>query len=130
MSDESWEEQFKQFLRKTGDDFRRAGEDIRTEAQKLFDAAIDPDKQQRVRDRLRELTSWARKAAEDVAGSVESAASTAARVFQCGADGMAANSEQPRGDQTASSSAYRKRAKGKKASRGRSKGKSGAKPKR
>src|SRR3989442_15240666 len=68
MSDQSWEEQFKQFLRKTGDDFRRAGEDIKTEAQKLLDAAMDPDKQQRVRGRLKELGSWARKRAEDVAG--------------------------------------------------------------
>src|SRR5256885_15082830 len=68
MSDESWEEQFKQFLRKTGDDFRRAGEDIKSEAQKLLDAAMDPDKQQRVRGRLKELSSWARKRAEDVAG--------------------------------------------------------------
>src|SRR5256712_14194066 len=68
MSDQSWEEQFKQFLRKTGDDFRRAGEDIKAEAQKLLDAAMDPDKQQRVRGRLKELSSWARKRAEDVAG--------------------------------------------------------------
>src|SRR2546429_9134794 len=79
MSDESWEEQFKQFLRKTGDDFRRAGEDIKAEAQKLFDAAMDPDKQQRVRDRLKELSSWARKTAEDMAGDVGAAGRKAAR---------------------------------------------------
>src|SRR2546422_10835659 len=79
MSDESWEEQFKQFLRKTGDDFRRAGEDIKTEAQKLLDAAMDPDKQQRVRGRLKELGSWARKRAEDVAGAEGNAGSKAAR---------------------------------------------------
>ena len=48
MSDESWDEQFKQFLRKTSDDFRRTGEDIKAEAQKLLDAAMDPEKQQRV----------------------------------------------------------------------------------
>src|ERR1700736_5562257 len=81
MADERWEEQFKQFLRKTGDDFRRAGEDVKTEAQRLFDAAIDPQKQQRVRDRLKELTGWARKTAEDVAGMVETAASKAEQVF-------------------------------------------------
>src|SRR2546427_9189811 len=86
MSDESWEEQFKQFLRKTGDDFRRAGEDIKAEAQKLFDAAMDPDKQQRVRDRLKELSSWARKTAEDVAGALGTAASKGARGVHCGAD--------------------------------------------
>src|SRR6267378_408068 len=75
MADERWEEQFKQFLRKTGDDFRRAGEDVRAEAQRLFDAAVDPQKQQKVRDRLKVLTGWARKTAEDVAGMVEKAAS-------------------------------------------------------
>jgi len=86
MADERWEDQFKQFLRKTGDDFRRAGEDVKTEAQRLFDAAIDPQKQQRVRDRLKELTGWARKTAEDVAGMVETAASKAERVFHRGTD--------------------------------------------
>src|SRR3989441_8356056 len=83
MSDESWEEQFKQFLRKTGDDFRRAGEDIKAEAQKLLDAAMDPDKQQRVRGRLKELSSWARKRAEDVAGTAETAARKDARGLHC-----------------------------------------------
>src|SRR2546430_9310945 len=77
MSDENWEEQFKRFLRRTGEDFRRASEDIKTEAQKLLDAAMDPAKQQRVRDRLNELTLWARKAAQGVAGGVEGAASQA-----------------------------------------------------
>src|SRR2546421_4325773 len=88
MNDESWEEQFKQFLRKTGDDFRRAGEDIKAEAQKLFDAAMDPDKQQRVRDRLKELSSWARKTAEDVAGAGGAPASKAAGGVHCGADNV------------------------------------------
>lgn len=82
MSDESWDEQFKQFLRKTGEDFRRASGDIRTEAQRLLDAAVDPEKQQRVRDRLNELTLWARKAAQGVAGAVEEAATKAGTAFQ------------------------------------------------
>jgi len=81
MSDENWEEQFKRFLRRTGEDFRRASEDIKTEAQKLLDAAMDPAKQQRVRDRLNELTLWARKAAQGVAGAVEEAASKAETAF-------------------------------------------------
>ena len=81
MSDERWEEQFKQFLRKTGEDFRRKSEDIKAEAQKLLDAAMDPEKQQKVRDRLNELTVWARKAAQDVAGKVEEAAAKAGTAF-------------------------------------------------
>ena len=86
MSDESWDEQFKQFLRKTSDDFRRTGEDIKAEAQKLLDAAMDPEKQQRVRDRLNELSSWARKTAQGVAGAMEDAASKAQSAFQRATD--------------------------------------------
>jgi DNA repair ATPase RecN len=86
MSDESWDEQFKQFLRKTGEDFRRTGEDIKAEAQKLFDAAMDPEKQQRVRDRLNELTMWARKTAQGVAGAMEDASSKAQTAFQRATD--------------------------------------------
>lgn len=152
MSDESWEEQFKQFLRKTGDDFRRAGEDVKLEAQRLFDAAMDPDKQQRVRDRLKELSSWARRTAEDVAGTVETAASKAARVFHCATDnvieatgkfsspaGKPSSSESPGKEgkgrtATPAGSAYRKRAKARKTAGGKIKGKPpekrGGKPKR
>src|SRR5439155_6113255 len=108
--------------------------DIRAEAQKLFDAAVDPDKQQRVRDRLKELSSWARKTAEDVAGSVETAASKAARVFHCATDnvteatgkfssptGKPYSSESPREEgkgrtATPAGSANRKRAKARHAS--------------
>ena len=86
MSDESWEEQFRQFLRKTGDDFRRTGEDIRVEAQKLLDAAMDPERQQRVRNRLNELTLWARKTAQGVAGAVEDAAGKAQTAFHRATD--------------------------------------------
>lgn len=81
MSDESWDEQFRQFLRKTGEDFRRTGEDIRAEAQRLLDAAMDPQRQQRVRDRLNELSLWARKTAQGVAGAVEEAAGKAETAF-------------------------------------------------
>ncbi len=82
MTDESWEEQFKQFLRKTGEDFRRASDEVKAEAQRLFDAAMDPAKHQRVRDRLNELTVWAKKTAEGVAGTVQDTASKAGTVFQ------------------------------------------------
>ena len=97
MSDESWEEQFKAFLRKTGEDFRRAGEDIRTEAQKLLDAAMDPQKQQRVRDRLNELSLWARKTAQGVAGAMEGAASKAETAFHSATDKVMEAREKMRG---------------------------------
>src|SRR3954468_7776648 len=87
--DESWDERFKQFLRKTGEDFRRAGEDFRTEAQRLVDAAMDAEKQQRVRDRMNELTQWAQRTAEGVAGAMGEAATKAQSAFHQATDKMA-----------------------------------------
>jgi DNA repair ATPase RecN len=117
MADERWEEQFKQFLRKTGGDFRRAGEDVKAEAQRLFDAAVDPQKQQRVRDRLKELTGWARKRAEDVAGMVETAASKAEQAFHRASDKVSEAAEKvspaaPRSSGRASKKAAAGKAKG------------------
>jgi DNA repair ATPase RecN len=86
MSDESWDEQFRQFLRRKGEDFRRAAGDVRAEAQKLLDSAMDPQRQQKVRDRLNELSEWARKAASDVAVKVEEVASKAEGAFQQAAE--------------------------------------------
>jgi hypothetical protein len=88
MSDESWDEQFKRFLRKTGEDFRRTGAEITAEAQKLAEAAMDPEKQQKVRDRLGELGDWARKTAQGVAGAVEDAAGKAETAFHRATDKM------------------------------------------
>jgi hypothetical protein len=112
MSDERWEEQFKQFLRKTSDDFRRAGEDIKAEAQRLFDAAMDPAKHQRVRDRLNELTLWARKTADGVSGMVEEAASKAETAFHRATDKVAEPTEKGSAAQRTSSNSEPSRAAG------------------
>ena len=81
MSDESWDEQFKRFLRKTGEDFRHAGAEVTAEAQKLVEAAMDPEKQQKVRDRLNDLGLWARKTAQGLVGAAGEAASKAETAF-------------------------------------------------
>lgn len=138
MSDGNWEEQFKQFLRKTGEDFRRAGGDIKAEAQKLLDAAMDPEKQQRVRDRLNDLSAWARKTAQDVAGAVEGAASKAETAFHSATDKVAEATGKVAGNVagTVAGTVARKRAapakksRGAKAKPGKGRPKSGAKRKR
>ena len=89
MSDENWDDRFKQFLRRTGEDFRRASEDIRAEAQRLVDAAMDQERQQRVRDRLNELSQWAQRTAEGVAGAMNEAATKAQSAFQQATDKVA-----------------------------------------
>jgi hypothetical protein len=141
MSEESWDEQFKQFLRKTGDDFRRAGEEVRAEAQRLLDAAMDPQKQQRVRDRLNELSLWARKTAQGVAGAMEGAATKAETAFHSATDKVMEARDKMRGSETSSAAgetkapAPRSRAGGKKsggakAKPGKTRPKSGGKRKR
>ena len=127
MSDGSWEEQFKQFLRKTGEDVRRAGGDIKAEAQKLLDAAMDPEKQQRVRDRLNELSVWARQTAHDVAGAVEGAASKAETAFHGATDKVAAATGKVAASVTRKRAAPAKKATTAKARPGKGRPKGGAK---
>lgn len=132
MSDESWDERFRQFLRKTGEDFRRAGDDVRAEAQRLVDAAMDPEKQQRVRDRLNELSDWARKTAQDMAGAMGEAASKAETAFQSASDKVAEATAKVRGKPARAARPKRKPAAAakKKQKKKQTKGKTKARPAR
>jgi hypothetical protein len=96
MSDEqsSWDERFRQFLRKTGEDFRRAGDEMRAEAQKLMEAAMDPQKQQQIRDRMNELGSWARDTAQGMAGAMQEAATKANTAWQNASERVAEATQQ------------------------------------
>jgi hypothetical protein len=70
MSD-PWDDPVKDFLRKTGDEFRRFSHDVREDAQRLLREVRDPRQQQRLRDGLLEVGSWARKTAQDMATVIE-----------------------------------------------------------
>lgn len=85
MADQRWEEQLRGFLRKTGEDLRRTSDDIREEAQRLLEGVMDRERQTRVRENLRELSVWAKRAAEDVARKVEGAATHAEQALQSAA---------------------------------------------
>jgi hypothetical protein len=78
MTDGQWDEQFKRFLKRTGEDLKRVGNDMRTEAQRLMKEVSDPSKQKKVREGLKELGALARKAAEEVASVVEAGVKTIA----------------------------------------------------
>ena len=132
MSDESWEEQFRHFLRKTGEDFRRASEDVKAEAQRLLDAAMDPQRQQRVRDRLAELSRWAQKTAHGMAGAMEGAASKAETMFQRATEKVTEATGKTGGAQATPSSPRSSPAKPRKAAKKSSGGKAkrGAKPRK
>jgi hypothetical protein len=71
MSDSAWDEKVRAFLKKTGDDFRRFGQEVKEDAQKLLNEVKDPARQQKLRDGLKDVGHWARKVAEDVATVME-----------------------------------------------------------
>lgn len=72
MNDSQWDAKLKSFLKKTGDDFKRFGAEVKDEAQKLLTEVKDPARQQKLRDGLKDVGAWAAKTAEEVAVLVES----------------------------------------------------------
>jgi hypothetical protein len=72
MNDSQWDAKLKSFLKKTGDDFKRFGAEVKDEAQKLLTEVQDPVRQQKLRDGLKDVGAWAAKTAEEVAVLVES----------------------------------------------------------
>jgi len=71
MNDSQWDAKLKTFLKKTGDDFKRFGKDVQSEAQKLMTEVQDPARQQKLREGLKDVGVWAKKTAEEVATLVE-----------------------------------------------------------
>lgn len=71
MNESQWDAKLKSFLKKTGDDFKRFGTDVKEEAQKLLTEVQDPARQQKLRDGLKDVGLWAKKTAEEVATLVE-----------------------------------------------------------
>lgn len=71
MNDSQWDAKVKAFLKKTGDDFKRFGNDVKEEAQKLLTEVQDPKRQEKLREGLKDVGVWAKKTAEEVATLVE-----------------------------------------------------------
>ncbi len=82
MADTTWEEQFKVFLKRAGDDLKRMGEDIRTEAQRLATELEQPERQEKMREGLRDVGQWARRTVNDMADLVEKGAQKAETAFR------------------------------------------------
>ena len=71
MNDSQWDAKLKSFLKKTGDDFKKFGADVKDEAQKLLTEVQDPKRQEKLREGLKDVGVWAKKTAEEVATLVE-----------------------------------------------------------
>ncbi len=88
MSDGPWDAKLKTFLKKTGEDFKRFGAEVKEEAQKLLVEVQDPEKQQKLREGLKDVGTWARKTAEEVATLVETGVKKAEGALSRAADGV------------------------------------------
>lgn len=88
MNDSQWDAKLKSFLKKTGDDFKRFGADVKVEAQKLLVEVKDPHRQQKLREGLKDVSVWAKKAAEDVASLVETGVKRAEDAISKASDKM------------------------------------------
>lgn len=68
-----WDQQFVEYLKRAGEDLKRTGEEIRKEAQRVMEEVRDPDTQAKLKGRLTEFGTWAKKTAEEAAGMIETA---------------------------------------------------------
>jgi len=71
MNDTQWDAKLKAFLKKTGEDVKRAGADIKVEAEKLLKEVQDPERQAKVKAGMKDFSGWARKTAEEMAELME-----------------------------------------------------------
>ena len=60
MAEPQWDDRLLEFVRKTGEDLKRTGEELLGEAQKTIDELRDPAQQERLKDRVAELRTWAK----------------------------------------------------------------------
>jgi hypothetical protein len=71
MNDSQWDAKLKSFLKKTGEDVKRAGAEIKVEAEKLLKEVQDPERQAKVKAGMKDFGGWARKTAEEMATLME-----------------------------------------------------------
>ena len=60
MPEQQWDDRLLEFVRKTGEDLKRTGEELLGEAQRTFDELRDPTQQERLKARVAELRTWAK----------------------------------------------------------------------
>jgi hypothetical protein len=95
MGENPWDDKVKAFLKRTGEDLKKAGADIRTEAEKLMKEVQEPSRQEKIREGVKTFTHWARKTAEEVASVVETGMKRAETAVREKVDVKAPGAETP-----------------------------------
>ena len=73
MPETQWDDRLLEFVRKTGEDLKRTGEELLGEAQKTIDELRDPSQQERLKARVAELRTWALSKFIEARGRAEDA---------------------------------------------------------
>jgi hypothetical protein len=60
MAEQPWDEKLLDFMKKTGEDLKRTGEEFLGEAQRTLDELSAPEHQEKLKARVAELRSWAK----------------------------------------------------------------------
>ena len=81
VPDNAWQQQLKQFLNKAGEELKRTGEEIKSEAQRLMVEVRDPQKQQKMKEGLKDLSAWARRTADQAADLIDTAVKKAEQTW-------------------------------------------------
>ena len=73
MPEQQWDEKLLEYVRKTGEDLKRTGEEFLDQAQRTFDDIRDPAQQERLKARVAELRTWAMSKFEEARTRAEDA---------------------------------------------------------
>lgn len=73
MPEQNWDERLLEYVRRTGEDLKRTGEEFLDQAQKTFDDLRDPAQQEKLKARVAELRTWAKSKFEEARTRAEDA---------------------------------------------------------
>ena len=73
MPEQQWDEKLLEYVRRTGEDLKRTGEEFLDQAQRTFDDLRDPAQQERLKARVAELRTWAMSKFEEARARAEDA---------------------------------------------------------
>ena len=73
MPEQQWDEKLLEYVRRTGEDLKRTGEEFLDQAQRTFEDLRDPAQQERLKARVAELRTWAMSKFEEARNRAEDA---------------------------------------------------------
>ena len=73
MPEQQWDDRLLEYVRRTGEDLKRTGEEFLDQAQRTIDELRDPAQQEKLKARVAELRTWAKTKFEEARSRAEDA---------------------------------------------------------